>query len=168
LLKCTSAYPTPMEDVNLNIIPDLKKKFKTLVGISDHSLSSDVPIAAVALGAKIVEKHFILDKNIDGPDSTFSIEPKEFGEMVRSIRDVEKALGSVSYKLTSKMKKNREFGRSLFVTEDVKKGEKFTLENIRSVRPAFGMHPKYYFKILKKKASKNIKRGTPLKSSLIS
>ena len=169
ILKCTSEYPAPYKDINLVTMPDIKKRFKVMVGLSDHSLGISVPIAAVALGAKVVEKHFILDREkIGGPDSKFSLEPKEFKEMVQNIRQVEDALGTVNYKLSSpNLKKSREFSRSLFVVKDVKKGEEFTEENVRSIRPAFGMHTKYYKRILGKKATEDIEAGEPLKKSMI-
>lgn len=167
LLKCTSAYPTPMEDLNLRVIPDLIKKFNTTVGLSDHTMGSTAAVASVALGAKIIEKHLILDRKMGGPDSQFSMEPSEFKSMVQAVRDTEKALGKVTYKLTPKMKKSREHSRSLFVVKDIKKGEKFTKENVRSIRPGFGIHPKYYHEILGKRAVTNIETGTPLDQSLI-
>ncbi|MCC7554235.1 MAG: pseudaminic acid synthase [Methanobacteriaceae archaeon] len=167
LLKCTSAYPAPLEEINLNTIPDMKEKFKTIVGLSDHTLGSDVAISAVALGAKIVEKHFTLDRKMGGPDSEFSMEPHEFKSMVNSIRNVEKALGNITYELSDKMKSNRDFSRSLFAVQNIKKGEKFTEENIRSIRPGFGLHPKYYNEILGKKSKKHILRGNPLTEDLI-
>jgi len=163
LLKCTSSYPTPLEDVNLLTIPDMSKRFKAIVGLSDHSLGISVPIAAVALGAQVVEKHFILKRKMGGPDSQFSLEPQEFKSMVDEIRNTEKALGKTTYVLSTKMKKNRELGRSLFVVADMKEGELFTEKNIRSIRPAFGLPPKFIKKILGKRATKDLKRGTPLK-----
>ena len=167
LLKCTSAYPSPLEDVNLNTIPNLKDTFKTVVGLSDHTLGISVPIAAVALGAKIIEKHFILDRSLGGPDAAFSLEPQEFKAMVEAVREVEKALGEVSYELTDKMKKSREFSRSLFVVEDMEEGEVFSEKNIRSIRPGFGLHPKYLNDVLGKKAAKSVTKGTPLNWDLI-
>ena len=123
LLKCTSSYPAPLDEINLNTIPDMNEKFDCVIGLSDHTLGGEVSTAAVALGANIIEKHFILDRNMGGPDSEFSMEPHEFKQMVDSIRNVEKALGKVNYELSDKMKANREFSRSLFVVEDMKKGE---------------------------------------------
>lgn len=162
LLKCTSAYPAPFEDVNLRTIPNLSETFNVVSGLSDHTLGITVPIAAVALGAKIVEKHFTLCRADGGPDAAFSLEPEELRAMVKSIRETEKALGEVSYELTDKMIKSREFSRSLFVVRDVKKGEVFTDENIRSIRPSFGLHPRYYNDILGKKANYDIEKGTPM------
>jgi len=167
LLKCTSSYPANTDELNLITIKDMKERFKTLVGFSDHSLDLTVPAVAVALGARIVEKHFILDRKMGGPDASFSLEPEEFKKMVDTIRNTEKALGKVSYLLTKKIKINRQFSRSLFVVEDIKKGQKFTLDNVRSIRPNFGLAPKYLFQVIGKLASKNIKKGTPLKWSLI-
>ena len=162
LLKCVSAYPTPLEDVNLRTIPNLADTFKTVAGLSDHSLGISVPIASVAFGACIIEKHLILDRKLGGPDAAFSLEPEEFKAMVKSIREVEKALGEVSYDLTEKMKKSRELSRSLFVVEDMKAGDIFTEENIRPIRPGYGLPPKYLKIILGKQAPQDIKKGTPL------
>jgi len=167
LLKCTSAYPSPMEDINLKVIPNMKDTFGTIVGLSDHTLGHTVALGAVALGAKIVEKHFTLSRADGGPDAKFSMEPDEFKEMVRNIRDLERALGQVTYELTEKQKKSREFSRSLFTVIDVKKGEVFTEENIRSIRPGYGLPTKYINDIMGKKARKDIKKGTPLDWSLI-
>lgn len=162
LLKCTSVYPTPLEEVNLRTIPNLAETFKTVVGLSDHTLGISVPIASIALGASIVEKHFTLDRSLGGLDAAFSLEPKEFKEMVKAVREVEKALGEVSYELTEKMKKSREHSRSLFVVKDIKGGEIFTEENVRSIRPGYGLPPKYLKDILGKRAMQDIKKGTPL------
>jgi len=162
LLKCVSAYPTPLEDVNLRTIPNLADTFKTVVGLSDHTLGISVPIASVALGACIIEKHLTLDRSLGGPDAAFSLEPEEFKAMVKSVREAEKALGEVSYDLTEKMKKSREFSRSLFVAKDMKAGETFTKENVRSIRPGYGLPPKYLKEILGKQATQDIKKGTPL------
>ncbi len=162
LLKCVSAYPTPLEDVNLRTIPNLADTFKTVVGLSDHTLGISVPIASVVLGACIIEKHLTLDRKLGGPDAAFSLEPEEFKTMVKSVREVEKALGKISYDLTEKMKKSREFSRSLFVVKEIKTGEVFTEENIRSIRPGYGLSPKYLKKILGKQAIQDIKKGTPL------
>jgi len=167
LLKCVSAYPTPLEDVNLRTIPNLVDTFRTVVGLSDHTLGISVPIASVALGACIIEKHLTLDRSLGGPDAAFSLEPDEFKAMVKSVREVEKALGEVSYDLTEKMKKSREFSRSLFVVKDIKAGEIFTEENLRSIRPGYGLPPKYLEDILGKKAKCDIKKGIPLTWELI-
>lgn len=162
LLKCTSAYPAPLEEANLKTIPNMAETFDCIVGLSDHTLGISVPIAAVALGAKVIEKHFILSKDIDSPDKEFSLTPEEFEQMVKAIRDVEKALGRVSYELTEKTKKSKNFARSLFVVKDIKAGELFTKENVKSIRPGYGLHPKYLKDVLGKKARKDIKKGTPL------
>jgi len=167
LLKCTSAYPAPLEEINLNTIPNLADTFKTVVGLSDHTLGISVPIASVALGACIIEKHLTLDRKLGGPDAAFSLEPEEFKAMVKSVREVEKALGEVSYDLTEKMKKSREFSRSLFVVKDIKAGEVFTEENVRSIRPGYGLHPKYFKEILGKRTTQDIKKGTPLKWGIV-
>jgi len=167
VLKCTSAYPTPLEEVNLRTMPDMAERFGVLVGISDHSQGISVPIAAAALGASIIEKHFILDRKFGGPDSEFSLEPAEFKEMVKRVRETEKLLGKATYELTEKVKVGRRGARSLFVVEDMKKGELFTEKNIRSIRPCFGLAPKEIKTVLGKKAKKDIERGTPLSWSLI-
>jgi len=162
LLKCTSSYPAPIEDANLATIPDLKKRFGVKAGLSDHTLGIVAPVVATTLGADMIEKHFILDKSIGGPDASFSLDEKEFTEMVSAVRQAEKAIGQVTYDITEKTKGSRKFTRSLFVVKDIKAGEPFTEENIRSIRPGFGLHPKYLKEILGKKAKTDIKRGTPL------
>jgi len=167
LLKCTSAYPAPIEDANLLTIPNMKETFGTIVGLSDHTLGSSVAIASVALGAMIIEKHFILDRNIGGPDAAFSMEPEEFKQMVKSIREVEKALGKVTYALTEKQKKSRELSRSLFIVKDIKKGEVFTGENVRSIRPGYGLEPKYLKEVLGRRAKRDLNKGTPVKIELV-
>lgn len=159
LLKCTSAYPAPLEDANLKMIPNLKSTFGVEVGFSDHTIGSTAPITAVALGAKVIEKHFILDKSIGGPDADFSMDKKEFKDMIDAVRSTEKLLGKVDYSLTEKKKKSRQFARSLYIAKDIKKGEVFTEENIRSVRPGYGMHPKYFKDILGQKAKKKYSFG---------
>ena len=168
ILKCTTEYPTPLEDVNINTIPNMMVTWNKVVGLSDHTLGISVPVAAVALGACMVEKHFILSKDLDGPDAAFSLDPQEFGAMVKSIREVEKALGKVSYDLSPQTLKNRAFCRSLFAVKNIKKGEKFTEKNIRSIRPGDGLAPKYIDKVLGKKATSDIEKGTPLSWGLIS
>ena len=167
LLKCNPVYPSPLDEINLRAIPTLKKKFNTIVGLSDHSLSAAVAVGAVVLGASIVEKHFILKRDLVGPDAAFSLEPEEFSQMVNQIREVEKALGSGKYILIGKTKKERECRRSLYAVKDIKKGETFSKDNIRSIRPAGGLQPKYLKKIFGKKVKKNIKKGMPLKWSFI-
>lgn len=167
ILKCTSSYPAPYEEINLKTIKDMEKTFNTIVGLSDHTLGDEIAIAAVTLGAKIIEKHFILDKKLGGPDCEFSMEPQEFKKMVTAIRNTEKALGTVSYNLSDKTRKNREFSRSLFVVKNIKKGELITEENVRSVRPGFGLHPKYLEEVLGKKAKKDLEKGTPFKRDFV-
>ncbi len=163
LLKCTSSYPAPYEEINLRTIEDMRRRFGVPIGLSDHTLGIEVPIASVSLGAKIVEKHFILDRSNKGVDSSFSLEPKELEMMVKSIRNVEKALGSVSYELSQKSKKSRRFARSLFVVEDIKQGEKLSSKNIRSIRPNDGLEPKYYYEVLGKTAKMDLEYGKPLR-----
>jgi pseudaminic acid synthase len=167
ILKCTTEYPTPLEEVNIRTIPNMMETFNKVIGLSDHTLGISVPIAAVSLGACMVEKHFILSRNLGGPDAAFSLDPQEFSSMVKSIREVEKALGKVSYDLAKQTLKNREFCRSLFVVKDVKAGETLTLEKVRSIRPSYGLEPKYLNSILGQKARQDIKRGTPLTWQLI-
>jgi len=168
LLKCTSVYPAPPEEMNLRTIPDLAKKFRVPVGLSDHTMGISVPVAAVALGACIVEKHFTLSRSIPSPDSAFSLEPDEFKSMVRAIRTAEKALGEVNYEVTEQEAKSRVFRRSLFIIKDVKAGEVFTEENISSIRPGYGLHPRYLKEVLGRRAAQDIQTGTPLSWELIS
>ena len=168
LLKCTSSYPAPLDLANLNTIPDIKNRFNVEVGFSDHTYGALAPAIATTLGAKIIEKHFILNKEIGGPDADFSLDEKEFTEMVKAVRDTEKMLGKASYELSEKVKKNRKFARSLFVVKEVKKGEEITPDNVRSIRPGYGMHPKHYHDIIGKVFSKDIEKGTPLDFNLIS
>ncbi|MFV0571574.1 MAG: pseudaminic acid synthase [Xanthomarina gelatinilytica] len=167
LLKCTSSYPASLELANLNTIPDLKTRFGVEVGFSDHTYGSLAPTVATTLGAKVIEKHFILDKAIGGPDADFSLDEPEFTEMVKAVRDTEKLLGKVCYDISEKVKNNRKFARSLFVVQDVKAGDIISEKNIRSIRPGYGLHPKYYYDILGKTFSENIERGTPLSNELI-
>jgi pseudaminic acid synthase len=167
VLKCTSVYPTPMEEVNLRTIPDMKERFGVEVGVSDHTLGISVPVASVVLGATFIEKHLALDRKLDSADSAFSLEPSEFKMLVDSVRDVEKALGKVSYDLTEKTKKKREFARSLFVVEDCKAGDTLSEENVRSIRPAHGMHPRNLKEVLGKRFKKDAKKGTPLSQDLL-
>jgi pseudaminic acid synthase len=155
LLKCTSAYPAALEDANLLTIPNLSQTFGVIAGFSDHTLGITAPIVATTLGAKIIEKHFILDKSIGGPDSEFSLDKKEFEEMIKAVKDTEKLLGKVDYSMTEKKKKSRQFARSLYISTNIKKGEIFTEDNIRSVRPGYGLHPKYLKNVLGKVAEKD-------------
>ena len=159
LLKCTSSYPARIEDANLMTMVDMKQRYGVKVGLSDHTMGCDVAVAAVALGATLVEKHFILDRSIGGPDATFSMEIGEFTDMVKSIRNVEKAIGDVVYPTDPSKIKGREFCRSLYVAEDVKEGEVITEKNVRSVRPGFGLHPKYYAELIGKRVVKNCDKG---------
>jgi len=163
LLKCTSAYPAPLESMNLTMIPDLSSRFDVLSGLSDHTSGSLAPVVAVTLGATVIEKHFILDRNSGGVDAGFSLEPAEFKAMVQSVRDAEQLIGKVDYSLNDKKQKAREFSRSLFISQDIKAGEVFTKTNIRSVRPGFGMHPKHLEEVLGKKATRDLTFGKPLK-----
>ena len=167
ILKCTSAYPAPPEEMNLKTIPHLAKAFGVSVGLSDHTLGISVPVAAVALGACIIEKHFTLSRSDPGPDSTFSLEPQEFKAMVEAIRIVEKSLGSVHYGLNKKEEESRAFRRSLFVVKDLKAGERFTEETVRSIRPGYGLHTRYLAEVLGREATCDIVRGTPLSWDLI-
>jgi len=167
LLKCTSSYPAPLELSNLNTITDMKSRFGAEVGFSDHTYGFLAPVVATTLGAKIIEKHFILDKSIGGPDADFSLDEKEFAEMVNAIRDTEKMLGNVNYTISEKVKKNKKFARSLFVVEDVNQGDLVNKGNVRSIRPGYGMHPKHYTEVLGKRFKENVKRGTPMEEKLI-
>ena len=160
LLKCTSSYPAPIDEANLCMIRDLSERFDVVSGLSDHTLGLTVPIMATAFGAKIIEKHFILDRSIGGPDASFSLNEKEFTEMVQGIREAEKAIGRVSYDLTPKQLKGKDFSRSLYVVEDVKAGDIASIENIKSIRPGFGLHPKFLHEILNKRFKKNVEKGT--------
>ncbi len=167
LLKCSSAYPAPAEEMNLRTIPHLAEAFDVTTGLSDHTLGIAVPVAAVALGASIVEKHFTLTRATPGPDSAFSLEPAEFRAMVDAIRTVEKALGSVHYGLNEKEASSRAFRRSLFVVEPMKAGECFTPRNVRSIRPGHGLAPKHLSEILGRRAATDIDRGEPLSWKLV-
>lgn len=159
LLKCTSSYPAPIEEANLMTMVDLKERYGVKVGLSDHTMGYDVAVAAVALGATLVEKHFILDRSIGGPDAAFSMEKDEFTAMVKAIRNVEKALGDVFYPTDPSKVKGREFSRSLYVAENMKVGDVITEQNVRSVRPGFGLHPKYLPEILGKKVNRGLVKG---------
>lgn len=168
LLKCTSAYPAPYEEVNLKTIPNMQETFDCVVGLSDHTMGSAVAGAGVALGAAVVEKHLTLRRAEGGADAEFSMEPEEFKEMVDHIRMIEKALGWATYELTEKQVKSRQmFSRSLFVAEDMKAGEIFTPQNLRSVRPGIGLHTKHYKDLLGKKVKQDVKMGTPMSWSLV-
>jgi N-acetylneuraminate synthase len=167
LLKCNSAYPAPPEEMNLRTIPHLAEAFRVPAGLSDHTLSIAVPVAAVTLGACIVEKHFTLSRAVPGPDSAFSLEPHEFKATVEAVRVAEKALGEVRYEVTEHEVASRAFRRSLFVVKDVKAGEVFTEENVRSIRPGYGLHTRYLGEVLGRRAARDIERGTPMSWDLI-
>jgi pseudaminic acid synthase len=162
LLKCTSAYPAPAEEMNLRTIPEMARRFGVPVGLSDHTMGIAAPVAAVALGACIIEKHLTLSRSAPGPDSSFSLEPHEFKAMVEAVRTTEKALGEVSFGMSGKEESSRIFRRSLFVVEDVKQGDVFTAANVRSIRPGHGLHTRHLAEVLGKRAAREIKRGTPL------
>ncbi len=167
LLKCTSSYPAPIEDANLMTMVNMKERYGVKVGLSDHTMGYDVAVAAVALGATLVEKHFILDRSIGGPDAAFSMEIGDFAAMVESIRNVEKALGKVVYPDDLSKIKGREFCRSLYVAEDVKAGDVITEKNVRSVRPGFGLHPKYLPEVIGKRFVKDCERGERLSLEMV-
>ena len=167
LLKCTSAYPAPAEEMNLRTIPEMARRFEVPVGLSDHTLGIAAPVAAVALGACIIEKHLTLSRATPGPDSGFSLEPHEFKAMVEAVRTAEKALGEVHFGLSGKEEASRIFRRSLFVVQDVKRGEKFTATNVRSIRPGYGLHSRHLGEVLGRRAVRDIERGTPLSWDLV-
>lgn len=167
LLKCSSSYPAIFEDMNLKTIKDLEESFRLPVGLSDHSLGSISSITAVAMGACIIEKHFCLSREIKNPDALFSMEPNEFREMVENIRIVEKLKGDIKYEVSESEKSNVIFRRSIFAVKDINKNESLTDDNIRCIRPGYGLEPKYYHEIIGKRASKFIKRGTPINFDLI-
>lgn len=160
LLKCTSSYPAPMEEANLVMIKDLAERFNVVSGLSDHTLGITAPVVAVTQGAKVIEKHFILDKTIGGPDASFSLDEEEFTQMVKAVREAELALGKVDYTLTEKQKQGRNFSRSLYIAKDVKKGDLVTIDNLKSVRPGYGMHPEKLPNLLGKKFKMDCKKGT--------
>lgn len=162
ILKCTSSYPAPIKEANLVMMKRFAKDFGVKVGLSDHTLGTTVPVVATALGAKVIEKHFILDKSIGGPDASFSLDEQEFTEMVIAVRKAEKALGEETYELTKKQKAGKDFARSLYVAKDIKKGEVITEKNVRSVRPGFGLHPKYLKDVLGHKVNKDLEKGKRL------
>ena len=159
VLKCTSSYPAPIEEANLAVIPDLATRFNVKVGLSDHTIGVTAPMVATALGATMIEKHFIIDRSIGGPDAFFSMNESEFTNMVKNIRDVESSLGEINYSLTEKQLKSKEYCRSLYIVQDVKMGDIITEENVRSIRPGYGLHPKYLPKILGKKVNRDLKKG---------
>ncbi|MEH7106770.1 pseudaminic acid synthase [Bacillus sp. JJ1764] len=167
LLKCTSAYPAKIEDANLLTIQNLKDTFRVEAGLSDHTLGITVPIVSIALGARVIEKHFILDKSIGGPDASFSLDHQEFKQLVDAVRDAEAAIGKVDYEMTTKKQKSRELSRSLFVVKDIKKGEVFTEEHLRSIRPGYGVKPHHLPSFIGKKARRDLKKGTPASWDII-
>jgi len=158
LLKCTSNYPAPIEDANMIMIKDLAERFNVISGLSDHTIGSTVPIVATIMGAKIIEKHFILDREIGGPDASFSMNEDEFTAMVKAVREAESAIGVIDYQMTDKKNMSRNFSRSLYVVEDIAEGEFITEENVKSIRPGFGLHPKHYKDILGKKLKLQLKK----------
>lgn len=167
LLKCTSAYPAPVEKSNLCMIKDMAEKFDVKTGLSDHSLGSFAPILSVALGGIMIEKHFIIDRSIGGEDCSFSMDEKEFAHMVTEVRLAEQAIGQVTYELDPLVLPEREFGRSLYVAKDVKAGDIITVSNVRSVRPIFGLHPKFLSKIIGKKFAKDVEKGERMSLDLV-
>lgn len=167
LLKCTSSYPAPIEEANMIMVRDFADRFGVISGLSDHTIGSAVPVVATCFGAKIIEKHFILDREIGGPDASFSMNKNEFSKMVKEVREAEKAIGVVDYQPTKKQIKGRDFSRSLYVVEDIKAGDEITEKNVRSIRPGFGLHPKYYGDVIGKKALVDIEKGTPLSLGLL-
>ena len=167
LLKCTSSYPAPIEEANMSMVKDLAERYNVISGLSDHTMGSTVPVVATAMGARIIEKHFILNRDIGGADASFSMDEKEFSSMVKAVREAEKAIGIVNYNLTEKQLKAREFSRSLYVAEDVKKGDLVTKSNLRSVRPGYGLHPKFLKDLFGKEFNKDIKKGERMNFNLI-
>ncbi len=167
LLKCTSAYPAPPEEMNLRTIPELSRRFGVPAGLSDHTMGISIPVAAVAVGACIIEKHITLSRSAPGPDSAFSLEPQEFKAMVEAVRDVEKALGTVHFGISEKEAGTRIFRRSLFVVQNMKQGAQFTAENVRSIRPGQGLHTRHMTEVMGRRAARDIERGTPLSWELI-
>ncbi|HTR68095.1 MAG TPA: pseudaminic acid synthase [Terriglobales bacterium] len=167
LLKCTSSYPAPPEEMNLKTIPELARRFEVPIGLSDHTMGTAAPVAAVALGACIIEKHITLSRAVKGPDSAFSLEPQEFQAMVEAVRMTEAALGTVHFGVSKREAGSRVFRRSLFVVQDVKRGDAFTEFNVRSIRPSHGLHTRYLPEVLGKRAARDIERGTPLSWDLI-
>ncbi len=167
VLHCVSAYPAPMEDMNVSTVADISKRLGVISGLSDHSLEDYPALGAVALGASIIEKHFTLNRALGGPDASFSLEPVEFKKLVIGIREMEKVMGRPNYRLTKKEKGSLIFRKSIFVVRDVKKGERFSEENLRIIRPGFGLAPKFFKKAIGRRASRNIERGTPFSRRLL-
>jgi len=167
LLKCTSSYPAPIEEANLVMVKDMAERFGVVTGLSDHTMGSTAPVVATCFGAKIIEKHFILDRSIGGPDASFSMNEQEFSDMVKAVREAEKAIGVVDYTLTDKQRKGKAFSRSLYVVEDVQAGQELTVKKIRSIRPGFGIHPKHYPEVLGKKAVRDLEKGESLNWDMV-
>jgi pseudaminic acid synthase len=167
LLKCTSSYPAPINEANMCMVKDLAERYGVISGLSDHTMGATVPVVATCFGAKIIEKHFILDRSIGGPDASFSMNEKEFTAMVKAVREAESAIGVVNYNLTEKQIKGKDFSRSLYVVEDIKAGEMITEKNVRSIRPGFGMHPKHFKNVIGLKASTDLEKGMSLKWELL-
>lgn len=159
LLKCTSSYPAPIEEANMCMVKDLAERYNVISGLSDHTMGATVPVVATCFGARIIEKHFILDRSIGGPDASFSMNEEEFTNMVKAVREAESAIGVVNYALTEKQAKGKDFSRSLYVVEDMKAGDLITEQNVRSIRPGFGLHPKYYNEILGKMVKEDLEKG---------
>jgi pseudaminic acid synthase len=166
LLKCTSSYPAPIEEANMVMVKDFAERFGVIAGLSDHTMGATVPIVATCFGAKIIEKHFIIDRSIGGPDASFSMNEQEFTEMVKAVRETEKAIGVVDYTLTENQAKGKDFSRSLYVVKDIRVGEVITEEHVRSIRPGFGLHPKYYNKIIGLVSKRDMQKGDRVDLSL--
>lgn len=159
LLKCTSSYPAPIEEANMIMVKDMSERYGVITGVSDHTMGSTVPVVATCFGAKIIEKHFILDRSIGGPDASFSMNEEEFSQMVKAVREAEKAIGVMDYTLTEKQKKGKDFSRSLYAVKDIEAGEVITEENVKSIRPGFGLHPKFFNQLIGSKAKRTISKG---------
>lgn len=167
LLKCTSSYPAPIDEANMCMVKDLAERYNVISGLSDHTMGATVPVVATCFGAKIIEKHFILDRSIGGPDASFSMNEKEFTAMVKAVREAESAIGVVDYTLTDKQTKGKDFSRSLYVVEDMKAGDVITEKNVRSIRPGFGLHPQYYAVVLGQKVMRDIEKGERFKMDFV-
>ena len=166
LLKCTSSYPAPIEEANMIMVRHMSENYNVITGVSDHTIGYIVPVVATCFGAKIIEKHFIINRAIGGPDASFSMNEQEFAEMVKAVREAEKAIGVVDYTLTAKQKQGKVFSRSLYVVQDVKAGELITEKNTRSIRPGYGMHPRYFKELIGKKFQRDVKKGERLSGEL--
>ena len=167
LLKCTSSYPAPINEANMIMVKDLAERYNVISGLSDHTMGSTVPVVATAMGAKIIEKHFILNRDVGGADASFSMNEEEFTAMVKAVREAESAIGKVDYTLTEKQKKSRDFSRSLYVVKDIKKGEIITEQNVRSIRPGFGLHPKYFNQVIGEIVKVDLEKGTAFRLDFI-